>query len=179
MPASMLEGAAGFFKRARREVPDLANWGQTRRRGSARLACPGCTPCVRGCSTLSPRAVETKPASRRVRATYPRRSSDRASLHFLQFGLVMYGPWVARAILAVKTSIVVSEWLNGPDCAPAPPVRPFLDRNAAPPSLVSRMVRKAIGMTTAAPRSAESLTWISRSARLPPAIALALTLAEE
>jgi hypothetical protein len=96
--------------------------------------------------------------------------------------------------LAVKTTVIVSEWLNEPDmptekvdidrmdpldCASARYGRPFPSRIVAPLSLVSRMVRKSIGMTTAAVHSAESLTWTSRSARLPPAIALALALAEE
>ena len=96
--------------------------------------------------------------------------------------------------MAVKTTVIVSEWLNEPDvptgeadidrmdpldCASARYGRPFPSTIVAPPSLVSRMVRKSIGMTTAAARCAESLTWTSRSARLPPAIALALALAEE
>jgi hypothetical protein len=94
----------------------------------------------------------------------------------------------------VKTTVIVSERLKEPDvptgeaaidrmdpldCATARRGQPFPNRIVAPPSLVSRMVRKSIGMTTAAARCAESLTWTSRSARLPPAIALALALAEE
>jgi len=57
--------------------------------------------------------------------------------------------------------------------------RPLRNRMVAPPSLVSRMVRKSMGLTATSTRSAEYSTWTSRSVRLPPAVALALSLSEE
>jgi hypothetical protein len=88
----------------------------------------------------------------------------------------------------VKTTLAISGWLNEPDvpegdtyidrmdpCAQEPEEfgRPLFNRMAAPPSLVSRMVRKTMGRLETPARHLESLAASSRTAGLMPAVALA------
>jgi hypothetical protein len=92
--------------------------------------------------------------------------------------------------------VTASGWLNEPDvpegdadidrmdpleCAQGHEElgQPRFNRVAASPSLVSRMVRKSAGWMAAPARPLHSLARPSRSASLPPAVALALVLAEE
>jgi len=71
--------------------------------------------------------------------------------------------------------------MNPLDCAPEPvaPRRPLFNRIAAPPELVSRLVRKSLDPALAARSPMPFLSVPSRSAGHPPAVALALALAQE
>ena len=92
--------------------------------------------------------------------------------------------------------LAVSGWLSEPDvaegdtyigrmdplsCAQEPEqfARPLFNRMAAPPSLVSRMVRKSMGQPLTQVRPLDSLARPLRSAGLPPTVALALALLED
>ena len=85
--------------------------------------------------------------------------------------------------------LAVSGWLNEPDVAEGDADidrmdpcaqdreefgRPLFNRMAAPPSLVSRMVRKSMGRPAAPAHHLYSLAGPSPTAGLTPAVALAL-----
>ncbi|HJX65146.1 MAG TPA: hypothetical protein VJ860_14490 [Polyangia bacterium] len=92
----------------------------------------------------------------------------------------------------MKTMLAVSGWLNEPDVAEGDadidrmdPLncaqdreefgRPLFNRMAAPPSLVSRMMRKTMGQPAAPARHLYALAEPSPTAGLTPAVALALS----
>jgi hypothetical protein len=96
----------------------------------------------------------------------------------------------------VKTIMTVSGWLSEPDVptgnadidqmdsldrAPAHTTfgRPLRNRVVASPSLVSRLLRKSMGLTIESASTVESFVRPARTAGLPPGLALALTPARD
>lgn len=133
-----------------------------------------------------------RPADGRRRRAYVGRATGRRVVPcgFVGFRVVLelQGP-----LVAVKTTINALEWLSEPDvlagdediermdsldCAPAY-TRPLVDQVVAPPSLVSRMLRKSSGLSVRHVRLIDSGARSARSVGLPPTVALALSLSED
>jgi hypothetical protein len=160
-------------------------WAPARKRARKACAC--------GSGGLSPART---PAGRQVTGACPCRSSGETPRRRRHLRSIACGLWVARPLLAVKTNVTVSGWLSEPDVPTGDadiermdPLdgasahgkfgRPLLKRVVAPPSLVSRLLRKSMGLTIVSTGTIDSLARLPRPAGLPPAVALALALARD